>query len=383
MEQQVCGDWPTGRWDVECVDIEPETHDVKTFHFRVRARKDGASPLCLHRPGQFVTLRFRHGEKLVPRSYTVSSSPSRPMLMTLTIKRDPNGLVSRFMHDRLEVWDVLPISGPSGSFDLVSARPRRNIVMLSGGSGITPLMSMLRYIHDTRAGEFDVTFLHAARSADDLIFRSELGLIARRSKVKLGFICERDAESGMDRGYLSRDLLERHAPDILASTVLTCGPAPFMAAVRAMLGEMGFDMAHYHEESFGDPAERQNPEGAKPESLTPDFVSTKEADGAEPVAAEDGKDASTETDVASEIHFTLTGKSVSYEPGQTILDVASSAGIAIPTNCQMGLCGTCKQKCLGGVVKMDDTEGLEPGEEELGMVLTCCGRPVGTVSIEL
>lgn len=382
MEQQVCGNWPTGRWDLECVDIEPETHDVKTFHFRVRAREGDANPLCLHRPGQFVTLRLRHGDKLVPRSYTVSSSPSRPMLMTLTIKRDPNGLVSRFMHDRLDVGDVLPISGPSGFFDLISVKPRKNIVMLSGGSGITPLMSMLRYIHDTRAGEYNVTFLHAARSAEDLIFRRELELIAGRSKSKLGFVCERDAEAGMDQGFLTRELLERRAPDILDSTVLTCGPAPYMAAVKAMLREMGFDMAHYHEESFGDPAERQNPAGASPDSLIPDFVSAKEG-GALPPAAEDVAENDAATGGASEIHFTVTGKTVTYEPGQTILDVASSAGIAIPTNCQMGLCGTCKQKCLDGVVNMDDTEGLEPGEEDLGFVLTCCGRPVGPVSIEL
>lgn len=382
MEQHLHGDWPTGRWDLECVDIEPETHDVKTFHFRVRGREGGADPLCLHRPGQFVTLRLRHGDKLVPRSYTVSSSPSRPMLMTLTIKRDPNGLVSRFMHDRLRVGDVLPISGPSGSFDLVSVKPRKSVVMLSGGSGVTPLMSMLRYIHDTRAGDFDVTFLHSARSPEDLIFRHELELIAARSNAKLGFVCQNGAEAGMDEGLLTRELLERHAPGILASTVLTCGPAPYMAAVKAILGEMGFDMSHYHEESFGDPAERINPEGASPESLTPDFVKPDKGEAPAPVP----EDVPAETAApggASEIHFTLTGKTVAYEPGQTILDVASSAGIAIPTNCQMGLCGTCKQKCLDGVVNMDDTEGLEPGEEKLGFVLTCCGRPVGPVSIEL
>lgn len=370
--------WHSGRWDLECVDIEAETHDVKTFHFRVRPGMDGAAPLCLHRPGQFVTLRLRHGEKLVPRSYTISSSPSRPHLMTMTIKRDPRGLVSRYMHDVLKVGDVLPVSGPGGHFDLVSTSPRRRIVMLSGGSGITPLMSMLRYLHDTRAHDYDVTFLHSARTPEDIIFREELALIAKRSGARLGFVCQGDAEAGMDEGFLTREILEKHAPDILDCTVLTCGPAPYMDAVKAILAEIGFDMAHYHQESFGDPAERENPEGATPETLTLDRKEEPEHihHDAEHPAPDAGSD-------ECEIAFTLSDVTVPYKPGQTILEVATAAGIAIATNCQMGLCGTCKAQCASGTVNMDDTEGLEPGEAEQGMVLTCCGRPQGPIRIEL
>lgn len=190
MEQAVLTNWPVGRWMLECVDMTQETHDVRSFHFRIRSKSGEPAPLCLHRPGQFVTLRLRVGDRLVPRSYTISSSPSRPMLMSLTIKRDPNGLVSRFMHDVFGVGDLLPVSGPGGSFDLVSVKPRDRLVMLSGGSGITPLMSMLRYIHDTRARNFDVVFLHSARRPSDIIFRRELDLIASTNDVKLGFICE-------------------------------------------------------------------------------------------------------------------------------------------------------------------------------------------------
>lgn len=378
MDNSHLDKWHPGRWDIECVDIEAETHDVKTFHFRVHPGADGVAPLCLHRPGQFVTLRLRHGDRLVPRSYTISSSPSRPHLMTMTIKRDPRGLVSRYMHDVLKVGDVLPVSGPGGHFDLISTRPRKHIVMLSGGSGITPLMSMLRFIHDTRAQDHDVTFLHSARTPDDIIFRRELELIAERSRTTLGYICQSDAEEGMDLGFLTRESLERHVPDILGSTVLTCGPAPYMEAVKAILAEIGFDMAQYHQESFGDPAERENPEGATPESLTPDRAEEPEhiQHDAEHPVPEAGSE-------VCEITFTDSDMSVPYTSGQTILEVATAAGIAIPTNCQMGLCGTCKAHCLSGTVEMDDTEGLEPGEQDAGFVLTCCGRPKGPIRIAL
>lgn len=371
--------WPAGRIALECIDIEDETHDVKTFHFRVRTHtQPGEVPLCLHRPGQFITLRLRHGDVLVPRSYTISSPPSRPLTLCLTIKRDPDGLVSRFMHDRLRIGQVIPANGPSGTFDLVSIAPRPRIVMLSGGSGITPMMSMLRYLHDTRATDHAITFLHSARTPKDIIFRQELGLIARRLDLTLGFICENGAEDGMDQGYLDRGMLDRHVPDIRDCTVLTCGPAPYMNAVKSMLADLKFDMDHYHDESFGTPSERQNPDGATPESLSVDAVELPGDVPADPPA----QSAPAATAGPDQITFTVSGKTAAYSAGETILDVATREGIAIPTNCQMGLCGTCKTTCTSGIVEMDDTEGLAPGEQEAGYVLTCCGRPRGPVSID-
>lgn len=368
--------WTRGKWMLRCVDIRPETHDVKTFSFRTE--HNGKPVLFLHKPGQFVTIRLAHEGQLVPRSYTIASSPSQPFTLQMTTKRDPNGLVSRFMHDHFSVGDLLPVYGPGGHFNFFDVKPRKDVLMLSGGSGITPLMSMLRYLHDTRAHDYDVTFLHSARTPEDIIFREELALIAKRSGTRLGFVCQGDAEAGMDEGFLTREILEKHAPDILDCTVLTCGPAPYMDAVKAILAEIGFDMAHYHQESFGDPAERENPEGATPETLTLDRKEEPEHihHDAEHPAPDAGSD-------ECEIAFTLSDVTVPYKPGQTILEVATAAGIAIATNCQMGLCGTCKAQCASGTVNMDDTEGLEPGEAEQGMVLTCCGRPQGPIRIEL
>jgi len=380
MLQLPAGEWHLGQWVLECVDIGRETHDVKTFHFRILSGVDDAAQLCFHRPGQFVTLRLRHGQMLVPRSYTICSSPSRPLLIALTIKRDPHGLVSRFMHDVLRVGDRIPATGPGGSFDLTSVDPKSRIVMLSGGSGITPLMSMLRYIYDTRALGFSVTFLHSARTEDDIIFRRELELIAERTNTNLSFICERGSAPNMETGLLTRRLLEVHAPDIHNCTVLTCGPSPYMTAVRAMLGDMGFDWKNYHEESFGNPAERENPPAATPETLT---VDRSEILPSAPRQEMPSRREASSREGPNEITFTVSGKTVGYRHGQTILEIATSLGIPVATNCQMGLCGTCKAFCETGEVRMDDTDGLNAGEQENGMVLTCCGRPNGRVRIAL
>ena len=99
--------WTRGKWMLRCVDIRPETHDVKTFSFRTE--HNGKPVLFLHKPGQFVTIRLAHEGQLVPRSYTIASSPSQPFTLQMTTKRDPNGLVSRFMHDHFSVGDLLPV----------------------------------------------------------------------------------------------------------------------------------------------------------------------------------------------------------------------------------------------------------------------------------
>ena len=171
--------WTRGKWMLRCVDIRPETHDVKTFSFRTE--HNGKPVLFLHKPGQFVTIRLAHEGQLVPRSYTIASSPSQPFTLQMTTKRDPNGLVSRFMHDHFSVGDLLPVYGPGGHFNFFDVKPRKDVLMLSGGSGITPLMSMLRYLSDTCDRDHRITFLHAARTPDDIIFRKELELIAART----------------------------------------------------------------------------------------------------------------------------------------------------------------------------------------------------------
>ena len=362
---------------LRCVGIRSETHDVKTFSFR--AEHHGKPTLFFHKPGQFVTIRLAHEGQLVLRSYTIASSPSQPFTLQMTTKRDPKGLVSRFMHDHFSVGDFLPIHGPGGRFNLIDVKPRNNVLMLSGGSGITPLMSMLRYLNDTCEASHRITFLHAARTPADIIFRQELDLIAARTGATVGFICQSAAEEGMDQGFLTRDILLSRVPQVLDHTVLCCGPAPFMNAMKSILRDAGFDFTHYHEESFGSVAERDNPPAATPETLTiadaPQTPSTW-VDGAAALVAEAAA-------AENVITFAVSGRQVAYAPGETILDIASREGIAIPTNCQMGLCGTCKSGCRSGMVVMDEEEGLTEADRENRLVLTCCGRPQGAVTMDL
>lgn len=377
--------WEKGRWNLRCIGVFDETHNVKSFHFEC---EDDANKetLFLHKPGQFITLRLQVNGQSISRSYTIASPPSRPMTLALTIKRDPKGLVSRFMHDRLTVGDVISVMGPAGTFNSADIDLKPKLLMLSGGSGITPLMSMLRHLYDTADMAHDLRFLHAARTPGDIIFGNELHWMAQeRANITIDYICEREAEPGMESGYLTADRLNAMVPDFLERTILTCGPAPYMAAVKTILEQAGFDFSHYHEESFGDPALRTNPDGATPDAVSLIPLVGGPVSAAEAPQAEIGKPTFTAVgDTAGNVvMFQKSGLREAYVEGESVLEIATRAGVAIPTNCQMGLCGTCKVIRVDGDIAMDEEEGLSDEDRAEGYVLTCCGRPSGALTVNL
>ena len=230
-----------------CRQIQDITHDVKTFLF------EPAQPaLFQHEPGQFVTLQLQIDGRSVSRCYTISTPPTRPHLLGITVKRQPGGLVSNWLHDTMTPGKRISADGPFGVFTIGRHRSAKYL-FLSGGSGITPVMSMTRTLYDL-GSDADVLFVHSARTPADIIFRRELETMASTvPTVRVVPVCEQDAPRepwGGLRGYLSVEMLKLLAPDLAERTVFCCGPAPYMAAVRRMLGEAGFDMQNYHEESF-------------------------------------------------------------------------------------------------------------------------------------
>ena len=178
-------DWDSQADDVLiCRQVRQETHDVRTFVF------SGREP-CLFRflPGQFLTLELPIGGEIINRCYTISASAARPYRISITVKRQPGGVVSNWLHDNLKPGDEIRALGPMGDFTPApSSAPKW--LMLSGGSGVTPLMSMTRTSFDL-AEERDIVFVHAARSPADIIFRHELDVMARHApRLRLAHICE-------------------------------------------------------------------------------------------------------------------------------------------------------------------------------------------------
>ncbi|MBT0961910.1 hybrid-cluster NAD(P)-dependent oxidoreductase [Denitromonas sp. IR12] len=331
-----------------CCQRRQETDDVVSFLFRPRN-----PALFRFTAGQFLTLELEIGGETINRCYTISSSPTRPDRLSITVKRTPGGIVSNWLHDNLQPGMSLRALGPAGEF-CAGNHPAPKYLFLSGGSGITPLMSMARSAHDL-AEPCDIVFVHSARTPRDIIFRGELALMtANLSGFRTAFVCERtDGEPAWaaPTGYLNLPLLELIAPDFAQREVFCCGPAPYMAAVRAVLAAGGFDMARYHEESFtfADMAE---------DSVVP-------ADADAPAVGE-----------GHAVEFAKSGITVHCAPGQSVLEAARAAGLRLPSSCTKGVCGTCKSQLVSGQVDMKHGGGIRQREIDKGMFLPCCSTPL-------
>lgn len=337
--------------ELVCVDVQQETHDVRTFTFRA----DDGLPFAFS-AGQY--LRFSvpvHGEAQ-SRCYSASSSPLRPGLVSVAVKRVDGGLVSNWLHDHLAVGSRLPAVGPAGQFVLPEASADGPLLLVSGGSGITPVMSMLRGLADAHRYP-DIVFLHAARTPADLVFRAELEHRARVTpNLRVVFLPERDDGSGYVGvlGRISDALLQVAVPDLAARTVMCCGPAPFMNAVRQICAARGVPAQRYIEESFG---------GAPVEA----------APTAEPATA---------GTATFKVTFAKQGKTLDVRADQTVLSAARAGGIKLPTSCGNGVCGTCKSKLVSGQVDMQHQGGIRQREVDAGFFLPCCSRPLSELVLE-
>ncbi|MGO4838693.1 FAD-binding oxidoreductase, partial [Rhizobiaceae sp. 2RAB30] len=154
-----------------CVGITDETPHMKTFRFTADA------PIS-HIAGQFMTILPVINGMQVRRNYTISSSPSRPLQVSVSVKRTEDGFVSKWLHDNLRVGDRLDARGPSGRFHLGAAGESQRLILVSAGSGVTPMMSILRYVADTDLAQ-DIVFHHCARTVCDVPFHDELRLLKR------------------------------------------------------------------------------------------------------------------------------------------------------------------------------------------------------------
>jgi ferredoxin-NADP reductase len=342
-----------------CRHVRQETGDVKTFVFSA----PGARTMR-YWPGQYITLELEIDGARVNRCYTLSSAPTRPDTVSITVKRVPGGLVSNWLHDHLVTGASVRVLGPSGEFScfLQPAPAHRKYLFLSAGSGVTPLMSMARAMHDL-SFEADIAFVHSARTPADVIFAHELELLAHNQlQFRLGLVCERQDGSAAwagFRGLLTREVLHNVTPDFVQREVFCCGPAPYMAAVRQLLHDAGFDMKHYHQESFtfetlmaetAPQAEQSVPDGPAPAGYT--------------------------------IKFERLGNEVACDASQTILEAARAAGMRLPMSCTKGMCGTCKTRMVSGQVAMNHAGGIRQREIDQGWILPCCSKPLSDVTLE-
>ena len=353
---RIGGQWQTDQWSrLVCRAAWHETHDVKTF---LLVPEDGSR--IAFEPGQFMTVRAEIGGENVERCYTISSSAAVEGSVAITVKRKEGGRVSTHLHETLGVGGVIEAFGPSGRFGLPEDVEAK-FLLISAGSGVTPIASILRTAADLGA-DLDAVFLTLARTGDDIVFDGEIAPLARRlPKLKVAFAASRpDDRWGGEHGRIDASMLARLVPDLSERTVLCCGPEGFMASVRALVAEAGVPSSRYFEESF-------------------DFGTAEDA-----AALDTTADILPFPDIipARRVTFAKSGRSFDVAPGQTILQAAKAAGLPMASSCSKGVCGTCKCRKLSGDVTMNHGGGIRQREIDQGMILPCSSRPDSDVVLD-
>jgi glycine betaine catabolism B len=346
--------WSGGVTSLKVADIIEETADAKTF------RLVGEKPLLFsYRPGQFVTLLLTIDGEYVERSYSISSSPSRPHVLELTVKRVPGGRVSNWLCDHVMPGERLTIKGPAGKFSCFD-RPASKILFIGAGSGITPMMSMGRWIVDTTT-DADVRFLVSFKSAADIIFRKELELISARHAcfrvaVTLTSVSPGQTESWTGlTGRFDKSMIHALVPDLDQRHVFMCGPEPFAAEVRRILQELGFDQAKLHSENFG---------------------SSRVAAGGKrvpkPLALSEPR---------HRVHFIKSDRTVETDETVTLLEIAEAHGIEMGYSCRSGSCAECEVSFTGTLAEKPEF-AKERRRKENGIAFACCSVALSDLEVE-
>ena len=344
--------------------IFDETPDVRTFRLTVI---DGGRLPFDFQPGQYLNVTLSIDGKRLHRSYTIASSPTRADACEITVKRTPSGYASHHLHDAVREGSRLRISAPAGRFVFTGAEAKQ-VILLAGGVGITPLMSMVRYLTD-RCWDGRIYLVLSAKRKSDVIFQEELDYLRRRfPNLNVVVTLSQEAETSDwtgARGHITANLLTRKIPCLAEGPVYLCGPSAMMAAMRELLAELGVAESQVRTEAF----------------VSPPSYAALDARPAGALGLETGA-STTPASGLVRIQFAASRKSVEVLAERTVLEAAEEAGVAIPFECRSGICGHCKTRLLGGQVAMETQDALTASDRANALILACQARAVDNITVE-
>ncbi|CAH0539648.1 hybrid-cluster NAD(P)-dependent oxidoreductase [Vibrio marisflavi] len=335
----------------KCVEKWHETPDAVS----VKLATSYGRPHFSFKPGQFISLGIEINGKTEYRSYSLSSIPDENQLQ-LTIKKVPNGLMSNYVVDKLNIGDSVSVLPPAGEFNCVDYPPatfsgRKKALMLSAGCGITPVYSMAKYL--LHNDDVDITFVHTALDLSNTIYLYELETLNNHhDNFQLQLLLQDAENSHHHEGWLDQEWLERLVPDIRERSIYLCGPSQFMIDVKSYLQQLSVDMSLFHQESF-------TPATNEPEQSDTDSKSTYT------------------------VSVPKFGANLSAGENSLLADSLEQAGLPIILACRSGICGSCKCKVNKGKVTSSSQSPLTESEINNGYVLACSSTIESDVEIEL
>ncbi len=332
--------------------IIKETDDTVSVVFK----NPGFFRRIKYKPGQFLTLKLPIKNKIENRAYSLSSSPWIDKFLRITVKKVDNGLVSNFICNELKEGQKVEVEKPMGNFYVSpDQRAQKHYVMLAGGSGITPIYSILQSIlkKETKS---KITLIYANRNEASIIFKKEIDDLVASFSKKITVHHLVDVKSSHDDGLnyhnkrfdesLLDSIMNKEGLSYERSDFLLCGPEGFMDAVLDVLNKKNVA-----------------PERIKKEAFTVDLSKLVASSGT--------------TDITSNVKVNGVGgnDTITVGKGKTILQAALDQDVAIPYSCRSGMCSSCKAMCKSGEVSMIEGHLLPQSEVDQGFILTCVAFP--------
>lgn len=340
------------RWSgvLRLAEIVEVADNVKTF--RLTEPAGGKIPFEFL-PGQYLTLAVEPLGAPVKRSYTIASSPACRDWIEITVKRESHGLVSRWLHDEVKLDDLIEVAAPNGTFTF-AGEDGDSIVLIGGGVGLTPLMSVTRYLTDIE-WPGGIHLILSFRSPREYPFREEIAALQSRNhrlRIAVTMSDPRDEVWAGHRGRIDKAFLASVVPDVATKRVHLCGPPAMMEAVTTTLIDLGAPPERIKKEAFGtetrDPTRRGAPAGK----------------------------------TIGRVTFQMSQVSAPITDADTVLDVADEAHVFIDNACRSGTCGACRVKLLSGKVHMPVEDSLTQGEKARGYILACQALAEGDLVVE-
>ena len=304
--------------------------------------------------GQYITLRKEINSEDIRRSYSISSSPEEGL--EIGVKRIKNGLMSTFLTKELEVGDFIDVMPPTGNFYLEPKEKESHYVAICAGSGITPILSMVKQVLNNSPKSF-FTLIYGNQTSNSIMFANELRSLETdfQSQFFIHYVFSRqdvvDCLKGRVDNVLLNNLFNSNKNLNDAESYFLCGPGAMIDNVNQFLIDSGTDSKKIYFERF-----------------TSNFTNKKES----------SKDIN-DNEIISNVLVSVDGDDFEFSlssKGETILDAAMNAGADVPFSCKGGVCCVCKAKVLEGKVDMDQNYSLSDEEVKQGYVLTCQSHPI-------
>lgn len=344
--------------ELVCQKIQQETRDVKTFFF---AKPQSKNTLVFHyHAGQHINFTVNIAGKIQHCCYTLSSSPTNADYISITIKRIPQGKVSNFFYDAFTVGQTIVVQQVNGDF-YIQEPVADQVLLISAGSGITPILSMLRFMVAKKCKN-EIIFIHSAKRKTDIIAQTDITNLAKlhgNCHVIYTLTDTKNSQWHGFQGRLDKDILS-NITQLHNYQSYVCGPKGFRETVQALLIHLGLPASHYHEESFGNHNYSNVIQDNTATESQPELPVTTT-----PLVSEQNRNAKVV------INFTRWHKRYQGNKQATLLEQGEKAGLILPYSCRAGSCGRCKAKLISGNVKQDQTEGLSASEQRQGYILLC------------